>query len=490
MKLFSLLIIVFFLFGERLLIAQKSIPKPYGAVPTEAQIKWQEMERFCFLHFTVNTFTDLEWGLGGEKESLFNPTNFNADQIVSVIAKNGFKGAILTCKHHDGFCLWPTKTTEHSVKNSPWKNGHGDVVKEISDACRKYKIKFGVYLSPWDRNSAFYGKPEYITLYRAQLKELLTNYGDIFEVWFDGANGGDGYYGGANEKRIIDRDTYYDWDNTFSIVHRLQPDACMFSDIGPEVRWCGNESGFVRDSCWATYTVVGRNGENKPGIGNTKYQIGETGTLNGKEWLPAEVCVSIRPNWFYHQTDDSKVKNLNSLKEIYYKSVGYGASLNLNLPPDRTGQINVNDIRELESLTDYLVNSFSNNLLKGAKVSASEIRGNSEEFSPLHLLDDNKDTFWTVDDNTKTAALTFQLKAQSTFNCLELKEFIRLGQRISSFRIEVEKNGIWQQVCKGSTVGYKKLAKFDDVTALKVRITFINSLACPVIESVKLFKVG
>jgi alpha-L-fucosidase len=489
MKLIRLSFFIFLFFTEILLVAQKSAPKPYGAVPTEAQIKWQEMERFCFLHFTVNTFTDLEWGLGGEKETLFNPTDFNADQIVSTISKNGFKGAILTCKHHDGFCLWPTKTTEHSVKNSTWKNGKGDVVKEISDACRKYGIRFGVYLSPWDRNSAFYGKPEYISLYRAQLKELLTNYGDIFEVWFDGANGGDGYYGGANEKREIDRNTYYDWANTFSIVHQLQPDACMYSDIGPEIRWCGNESGYVKDSCWATYTVVGRNGEKKPGIGNTKYQLGETGTLNGEEWLPAEVCVSIRPGWFYHPKEDSKVKNLNNLKKIYFESVGSGAGLNLNLPPDRTGQINANDIKELESLTDYLTKSFSNNLLQGAKVSASEMRGNSKEFSPSNVLDDNKDSYWTVNDNTKTASLTFQLKMESKFNCVELKEYIRLGQRIPSFTIEVEKDGKWQQVYKGSTVGYKKLAKFDDVEATRVRITFLNSLACPVIESVKLFKV-
>ena len=326
-------------------------------------------------------------------------------------------------------------------------------------------------------------------MYRAQLKELLTNYGEIFEVWFDGANGGDGYYGGANEKREIDRNTYYDWENTFSIVHQLQPEACMFSDIGPEIRWCGNESGYVQDSCWATYTVLGRNGDRKPGIGNTKYQIGETGTLNGEEWLPAEVCVSIRPGWFYHRKQDSEVKSLESLKEIYFKSVGNGAVWNLNLPPDRNGQINANDIKALEGLTDYLTKSFSNNLLKGAKVDASETRLNSEEFSAFNVLDDNKESYWTVNDNTKTASLTFQMKTQSTFNCLELKEMIRLGQRIPSFTIEVEKNGKWQKVFKGSTVGYKKLAKFDDITASKVRITFLNSLACPVIESVKLFRV-
>lgn len=467
--------------------AQNNLPpKPYGALPTERQVGWQDMERYCFLHFTVNTFTDREWGLGDEKESVFNPTNFDADQIVSTIAKHGFKGAILTCKHHDGFCLWPSKYTEHSVKNSPWKNGKGDVVKEISDACRKYGVKFGIYLSPWDRNSALYGKPEYITYYRNQLRELLTNYGDIFEVWLDGANGGDGYYGGANEKREIDRATYYDWANTWSIIRKLQPNACIFSDIGPDERWCGNESGYTKDSCWATYTAHGPNGD-KPGIGYTRYEEGETGTLNGEAWIPAEVDVSIRPGWFYHSKEDSRVKNLESLKKIYFKSVGNGACWNLNLPPDRTGQINANDINALDQLQDYLTKSFSTNLLQGAKVEASETRGNLKKYAASNVLSD-RHLYWTVNDSTKTASLSFTLPKAGSFNCFEIKEYIRLGQRIQSFSIEVEKDGKWEQVFKGSTVGRKKLARFDAVTASKVRINFINSLACPVIESVKLYR--
>lgn len=483
-----LLSIALILFGSTIFAQNILPPKPYGVLPTERQLSWQEMERYCFLHFTVNTFTGLEWGLGGEKESIFNPTNFDAEQIVSTIAKHGFKGAILTCKHHDGFCLWPSKYTEHSVKNSTWKNGKGDVVKEISDACKKYGIKFGIYLSPWDRNSALYGKPEYITYYRNQLRELLTNYGDVFEVWLDGANGGDGYYGGTNEKREIDGNTYYDWENTWSIIRKLQPAASIFSDIGPDIRWCGNESGFVKDSCWATYTAHGRNG-NKPNIGLTNYEEGETGTLNGEAWIPAEVDVSIRPGWFYQEKEDAKVRSLKSLKEIYFKSVGNGACWNLNLPPDRTGQINANDIKALDEFQDYLTKSFSKNLLQAVKVTASETRGNAKRFAASNVLDNNKKTYWAVNDNSKTASLTFQLKTQSTFNCMEIKEFIRLGQRIQSFTIEVEKDGKWNQVFRGSTVGSKKLAKFDDVTASKVRITFSNSLDCPVIESVRLYKV-
>ena len=484
----SLLSFILIICGLALEAQNNLPPKPFGAVPTERQLKWHEMERYCFLHFTVNTFTDLEWGLGGEKESVFNPTNFDADQIVTTIAKHGFKGAILTCKHHDGFCLWPSKFTEHSVKNSTWKNGKGDVVKEISEACKRHGIKFGVYLSPWDRNSAMYGKPEYITYYRNQLRELLTNYGEISEVWLDGANGGQGYYGGANEKREIDRNTYYDWPNTWKIIRALQPNACIFSDIGPDIRWCGNESGFANDSCWAPYTARGHKGA-KAGIGNVDEKQGETGTLNGEAWIPAEVDVSIRPGWFYHQKEDSRVRVLNSLKDIYFKSVGNGASWNLNLPPDRTGQINANDVLALDKFQDYLSNSFSINLLQGAKVTASETREKLGQYAPSRVLDNDNNSYWAVNDDTKTASLTFQLKAPTQFNCMEIKEFIRLGQRITSFTIEIETSGKWEQVFKGSTVGHKKLAKFNDVTASKVRVNFKNALASPVIESVKLYKV-
>lgn len=486
MRSIALILLVLFSF---LVQSQNNLPpRPYGVLPSERQLQWHEMERYCFLHFTVNTFTDLEWDLGGEKENIFNPTNFDADQIAATIAQNGFKGAILTCKHHDGFCLWPSKYTEHSVKNRPWKNGKGDVVKELSEACKKYGIKFGIYLSPWDRNNADYGKTEYITYYRNQLTELLTNYGEIFEVWLDGANGGDGYYGGANEKRTIDPNTYYDWENTWVLVRKLQPKAAIFSDIGPDIRWCGNERGFVKDSCWATYTPHGSNND-KPGIGNTKYKEGETGTKNGAFWMPAEVDVSIRPGWFYHKSEDGKVRDLNSLKEIYFKSVGNGAGWNLNLPPDRTGQINVNDVKALEEFQDYLTQSFSQNMLKAAKVQTSETRGNSKKYAAFNVLDDNKNTYWTVNDKTKTASLTFTLSKQRIFNCFEIKEHIKLGLRIQSFTIEVEQNGKWNPIFAGSTIGYKKLAKFNDVNAQMVRITFINSLACPVIESVKLFRV-
>ncbi len=285
-------------------------PAPYGALPTERQLLASAREAYAFVHFTVNTFTDREWGLGDEPESVFNPTDFDADQIVRTAKDAGLRGVILTAKHHDGFCLWPSKFTEHSVKNSPWKNGHGDVVREMADACRRAGLEFGVYLSPWDRNRADYGQPEYLTTYRNQLRELLTNYGPIFEVWFDGANGGDGYYGGAREKRKIDNTTYYDWPNTWSIVRELQPRAVMFSDAGPDVRWVGNEKGFAGDPCWATIDPTGL----FPGKADPK--LLNVGTRNGAAWIPPEVDVSIRPGWFYHEKEDAKVKSVSDLLTI------------------------------------------------------------------------------------------------------------------------------------------------------------------------------
>ena len=273
---------------------------PLLPAPTVGQLAWHDMEMYAFVHFTINTFTGKEWGYGDEKPELFNPSDFDADDLVKTLADAGFKGVVLTCKHHDGFCLWPTKTTRHSVASSPWKNGKGDVVKDVSRACKKYGLKFGVYLSPWDRNASSYGTPEYIRMYRRQLKELATGYGPLFLAWFDGANGGDGYYGGAREKRSIDRSTYYQWKTTWGELKKLQPKAVIFSDVGPDVRWVGNESGYAGYPCWATYTPVPLQAGTEPSPGTVRYQLGVEGTVDGKYWIPAEVDVSIRPGWFWH----------------------------------------------------------------------------------------------------------------------------------------------------------------------------------------------
>ncbi len=292
----------------------------HGPIPSARQLRWQEMEFYGFLHFSINTFTDKEWGYGDELPALFNPTDFDANEIASIAKEVGMKGLILTAKHHDGFCLWPSQYTEHSVKNSPWKNGKGDVVKDLAEACRRHGLKFGVYLSPWDRNYKDYGRLEYIRYYRNQLRELLANYGEIFEVWHDGANGGDGYYGGAIETRRINRKTYYGWPETWALTRQLQPQAALFSDVGPDIRWVGNESGYAGETCWATYSPVGEGG-GEPAPGDTRYQEGIAGHRDGKFWLPAECDVSIRPGWFYHAREDSLVKSSAQLFELYCQSV-------------------------------------------------------------------------------------------------------------------------------------------------------------------------
>ncbi len=465
---------------------QVTPPEPYGTLPSERQIVWHNLETYAFLHFTVNTFTDKEWGYGDESPQVFNPTDFDADQIVSTLANAGFTGAILTAKHHDGFCLWPSKYTEHSVKNSPWRNGQGDVVKEISEACRRHGIKFGVYLSPWDRNHADYGNEQYLEYYRNQLTELLTNYGELFEVWFDGANGGDGYYGGAREERRIDPSTYYGWDKNFAMIRELQPQAVIFSDIGPDVRWVGNERGYTADSCWATYTPLPPKGVSIASVGATQYQIGETGTMNGKYWMPAEADVSIRPGWFYHPSEDDKVKTLEKLKDIYFHSVGNGASFLLNVPPDRRGQIHETDSVRLMEFKQFLDNAFADNLLKGSKAKAGNTRGKT--YQAVNLVDDNPSTYWATDDEQTSAKVEFQLGASQTFNCMVLQEYIPLGQRVTHFSVKVMNDGQWREVASGSTIGYKKIVRFNHVTTDKVSVN-VNALACPALSEVKLFNI-
>jgi alpha-L-fucosidase len=456
-------------------------PAPYGPLPSSRQLKWHELEMYAFIHFTVNTFTDKEWGYGDEAESVFNPTAFDAEQIVSVLKESGMRGIVLTCKHHDGFCLWPSKYTEHSVKNSTWKDGKGDVVKEISDACRRHGLKFGTYLSPWDRNHKDYAKPEYLTYYRNQLRELLTQYGPIFEMWFDGANGGDGFYGGAREKRSIDNRTYYDWSNTWQIVRELQPDACMFSDGGPDVRWVGNESGFAGETCWATFNAA----EARPGSAGR-------GSLNqgdrpGTHWMPAEVDVSIRPGWFYHANQDGAVKTVPHLVKIYYESVGRGANLILNMPPDRRGIIHENDVKALREWKGVLDATFATDLAKGAKVTASNVRGNDERFAPANVLDGKRETYWATDDAVMTPELTLDLGKPATFNVVKIMEYIPLGQRIDSFALDSWNDGKWEEFASGTSIGNQRLVRTRTITASKLRLRITGAAACPAISEIGLF---
>jgi len=456
-------------------------PAPYGPLPSERQLRWHELEVYGFLHFSVNTFTDKEWGYGDESEKVFNPTAFDADQIVGTAKEAGMRGLVLTAKHHDGFCLWPSQFTEHSVKNSPWKDGKGDVVREISDACRRHGLKFGVYLSPWDRNHKDYARPEYITYYRNQLRELLTNYGPIFEVWFDGANGGDGFYGGTRETRRIDNRTYYDWDTTWKIVRDLQPDACMFSDAGPDTRWVGNESGHAGETCWATFNAAGC----VPG--HAPQDALNRGDRPGTHWMPAEVDVSIRPGWFYHAKEDGAVKSVAHLLKIYFESVGRGCNLILNVPPDRRGLIHENDVRALREWGRILGATFAKDLARGAKASASNVRGNDERFAPSNVLDGRRDTYWATDDGVTQAELVLDLGGPVTFNVVRLREHLPLGQRVERFALDAWNGGKWEEFASGTSIGNQRLVAVRSVTTSKARLRIIQAPVCPAISAFGLY---
>jgi len=457
-------------------------PAPLLPLPTESQLAWHEMEMNAFVHFTTNTFTGKEWGYGDESPTIFNPTEYNADQWVRTFKETGFKGVILTCKHHDGFCLWPSKYTEHSVKNSLWKNGTGDVVRDVMRACKKYELKFGVYLSPWDRNHAGYGTPEYLEYYRNQLTELFTTYAPVFEMWFDGANGGDGYYGGAREKRSIQGSTYYQWPTTLQLVRDMEPEVIFFSDAGPGVRWVGNERGVAGETNWNSITpdtlFAGKAGIEK---------LLNTGSENGTHWIPAEVDVSIRKGWFYHAEEDSLVKTPKQLFDIYLTSVGRGSTLLLNVPPDRRGLVHENDVAALEGFRALLDSTFKTDFALNKKVTASSYRGKSKHYAPSNLTDNNTNTYWTTDDEILTGSFEIDLAQTQTIKYIILQEDIRLGQRVKSLTVEAFKDNDWKQVASGTTIGHKRILKLEPIETDKVRISITDSKACPVISNVAVY---
>lgn len=462
-------------------------PRAYGAVPSEGQVQWSEMEFYNFLHFTVNTFTDKEWGYGDEHPAIFNPSAFDADAIVETLKAAGSSGVILTCKHHDGFCLWPTKTTEHCIRNSPYKGGTGDVVKEVSESVKRHGLKFGIYLSPWDRNQATYGTPRYIEIYRQQMRELLTGYGPIFEIWHDGANGGDGYYGGAREKRLIDKLHYYDWQNTWAMERQFQPGAVLFSDVGPDVRWVGNEKGIAGEPCWATYTP--RSAVGGPGApGDVVEQESTVGTRNGKYWMPAECDVSIRPGWFWHPSENTKVKAARDLLDLYFESAGRGASFLLNVPPDRRGLIYEADADALRGFGRLVASTFAQNLASRADCNASNVRGGDHAYAAANLVDGNRLTYWSTDDAVTTPEVRFEFPAPVKFNLIRLREHIRLGQRISAFVVDVWRDGEWSILGQGTSIGSCRILRAaTPVTTTRVRLRITKSPVCPALSEVGLF---
>ncbi len=461
--------------------AAASPPEPFGTVPSQPHLDWHDLEYYGFIHFTINTFTDREWGGGDESPDLFNPSGCDPEQWARVAAESGMKGLILTAKHHDGFCLWPSQYTEHSVKNSPWKEGKGDLVRELSEACKRQGLLFGLYLSPWDRNHADYGRPAYIEYYRNQWRELLSGYGPVFETWYDGANGGSGYYGGANETRRIDNTTYYDWLPTWKLVRDLQPGCIRFSDGGPDIRWVGNEQGLGYDPNWCTFNRDGR----WPGVSEQKSLW--HGDQGGTHWVPAEVDVSIRPGWFWHESQNEEVKTLDQLLEIYYASVGRGCNLLLNVPPDRRGLFHEIDVERLGQLGQYIKTTFATDLAKGKSATADSTRASSADFAAAKLTDGDRRSYWAAADGVLQASLEIDLGGPTTLDNIRIQEHIPLGQRVAAFEIEARVDGEWKGMAEGQTIGPRRILRTERVTADAVRVKLTKCLAPPVISTVEVY---
>lgn len=460
-------------------------PEPILPVPEPKQVEWQQMETYAFIHFGLNTFNDREWGYGDTDPKTFNPTNLDCEQWAQTLVKAGMKGVILTAKHHDGFCLWPFEGTDYSVKNSPWKNGQGNVVKELSEACKKYGLKFAVYLSPWDRHQANYGTPEYLPYFYAQLHDLLTNYGPVFEVWFDGANGGDGWYGGAKDIRTIDRKNYYNYPRIYEMLDSIQPQAIIFSDGGPGCRWVGNEKGFAGATNWSFL----RKGEVHPGY-DKSYEL-QYGHPDGNQWVPAECDVSIRPGWFYHPEEDDRVKSPDQLVDLYYRSVGHNATLLLNFPVDRRGLIHPVDSANAVRFHEMIQQQLKTNLVAGMIPKVSNERGG--DFVASALTDDNFDTYWATEDGVTTADIEFSFDTPTRMNRMMLQEYIPLGQRVKAFVVEYLDKDTWLPVKlneETTTIGYKRLLRFETVETKGIRIRITDARGPLCLSNVGVYDAG
>lgn len=452
-------------------------PAPVLPVPTQNQIDWQKMETYAFVHFGLNTFNDLEWGFGNTPAETFNPTDLDCEQWARIIKAAGLKGVMLTAKHHDGFCLWPSRYTEYSVKNSPWRDGKGDMVRELSEACKKHGLKLGIYLSPWDRNHAEYGRPEYVTYFHNQMKELLSNYGELFEYWFDGANGGDGWYGGANEKRNIDARTYYRYEEARKTINELQPRAVIFGGTCADIRWIGNEEGWAGETNWSAF-------DDEKGGKLTD------GVQDGNKWEPGECDVSIRPGWFYHAREDHQVRSLSHLVDLYYRSVGHNANFLLNFPVALNGKIHPADSARVMEWRKTIDAELRTNLLAHAKAEATNHRGNSPEYAPENATDGDWDTYWATEDSIPHGSITLTLPQKQAVNRLMIQEYIPLGQRVISFRVEYLDNGKWQTVETSermTTVGYKRLLRFKTVETERIRVVFEKAKGPLCINNIEAF---
>ena len=437
--------------------AQKTIPKPCGPVPTENQLRWQDMEMYAFIHYSLNTYTDQEWGFGNEDPKLFNPADLDCQQWARVCKQAGMRGIIFTAKHHCGFCMWPSAYTEYSVKNSPWKQGKGDVVRELAEACREEGLKFAVYLSPWDRNHPEYGRQAYVDYFRNQLRELLTNYGDIFEVWFDGANGGDGWYGGTNETRKIDRTTYYQWPETYKMIRQLQPKCLIWNDGSDrgDLRWVGTEAGNVGETNWSLLN----------GDGEVTWSMLHHGLEDGDSWVPGETNTSIRPGWFYHDTENEHVKSLTKLMDTYYKSVGRNSTLLLNFPIAPNGRIHPNDSLRGIAFKKMIDEVFKDNLCKKAKI------------------------------NTQGDMTLIEFRKPMRFNRFLVEEDIRYGQRVKKFLLEAWVDRQWHPLKDElsengdglTTIGHRRIICFPTIKATKLRFTITDAKCEPIIKKLGVY---
>lgn len=454
-------------------------PAPVMPIPTEHQVRWQQMETYAFVHFGLNTFNDREWGYGDSKLETFNPTRLDCEQWAQTFVKAGLKGVIITAKHHDGFCLWPTNYTDYSIRNTPYKDGKGDVVGELAAACKKYGLKFGVYLSPWDRHQAFYATPFYVDYFYHQLRELFTRYGNIFEIWFDGANGGDGWYGGAKETRTINRRTYYQYDRAYQLIDELQPQCIVFSDGGPGCRWVGNEQGYAHATNWSFL----RRGDVFPGY-KKHYEL-QQGHADGNQWVPAECDVSIRPGWFYHENQDSLVKSVDHLTDLYYRSVGHNANFLINFPVNKEGRIHPTDSARIVAMHQRVTTELEHNLLRGARIKASDERG--RRFGVKALTDNRFDTYWATHDSVRCATLSISFPRATRLNRLLLQEYIPLGQRVKSFTVEYRSGKQWLPIQlneETTTIGFKRLLRFKPITTRQLRIRFIDARGCLCISEI------
>lgn len=471
---------------------RKSDERLIGITPHKRQIAHQSTEFYSFVHFTVNTFTDREWGDGKESPEIFNPEKLDAEQWVKAVKSAGMKGLILTCKHHDGFCLWPSKYTKHTVEYSPYKQGKGDIVKETVDACKKYGIKFGVYLSPWDMNNELYGRgKEYDDFFINQLTELLTNYGEIFSVWFDGACGE-----GPNGKK-----QYYDWDRYYAKIRELQPSACI-SVCGPDVRWCGNEAGHTRKAEWS---VVPERAKDSEIIAEKSQQSDDTefrqrkvdardSDLGSREilenekaliWYPAEVNTSIRPGWFWHESENDKVRSLDELINIYYNSVGGNATFLLNIPPTTEGLFHENDVKRLSEIGEYLDKAFKENLTATATLTADSTE---KGFDIENALSDNYDSYYTPEKGKNNAEIIISWQENQNIGNIVLKENILNSQRVEEFSVDVMEEDGWKEVYKGTVIGYKRIVPLKSVTSSRIRIRIKDSRCEPQLSFIAVYK--